>query len=207
MSISSHYTTSLAALRQFVRTPQTRVEKCEMCAATLLPEHQHLLELDTRRVSCSCEPCAILFGGSARQRYHRIPRDVSILRDFQMDDYEWESLLIPIKLAYFVRVSAIGKVVAQYPSPAGAMEASLDLEYWKAIADKNLVLGNFEPDVEALLVNRVSDKPLYFRVPIDQCFRLVGILRKHWRGLSGGAEVWQEVDRYFETLLKLSGAS
>ena len=55
-----------------------------------------------------------------------------------------------------------------------------------------------EPDVEALLVNRVARRerirrarPDYFVVPIDECFRLVGLIRPHWKGLSGGTEVWR----------------
>jgi hypothetical protein len=116
-----------------------------------------------------------------------------------MDDHEWESLLIPINLAFFVHNTAAQRVMAQYPSPGGAMESSLDLEYWNAIVDRNPVLRHFEPDVEALLVNRLST-PLYFRAPIDQCYRLVGIIRTHWRGLSGGTEVWNEIDRFFKDL-------
>jgi hypothetical protein len=141
-----------------------------------------------------------LFGGNARQRFRRIPRDVTSLPDFAMDDYEWESLLIPIKLAFFVYNSAIARVVAQYPSPGGVLESSLDLEYWGTITERNPVLKQYEPDVEALLVNRVSAKPQYYRAPIDQCFRLAGILRKHWRGLSGGTEVWREIERFFDEL-------
>ena len=76
--------------------------------------------------------------------------------DFKMDDQEWESLLIPINLAFFVHSSAAGRVVAQYPSPGGAMESSLDLEYWDRIVERNPILKKFEPDVEALLVNRIS---------------------------------------------------
>lgn len=79
------------------------------------------------------------------------------------------------------------------------MESSLDLEYWSAIAERNHVLNKFEPDVEALLVNRIST-PRYYRAPIDQCFRLVGTIRKHWRGLSGGELVWTEIDRFFASL-------
>ena len=195
---------SLAALQRFVRKPREQAEVCELCAEPLPPMHQHLLELDKRRVTCACDPCAILFGGNARQRYRRIPRDTRRLHDFRMDDQEWESLLIPINLAFFVHNSAAGRVIAQYPSPGGAMESSLDLEYWNAIVARNPVLSKFEPDVEALLVNRLSS-PQYYRAPIDQCFRLVGIIRTHWRGLSGGQEVWKEIDRFFAELAQASG--
>ncbi len=191
---------SLATLRQFVRKPREKAEFCELCAASIAPAHQHLLELEQRRVACSCDACAILFGGNARQRYSRIPRDVRPLPGFVMDDQEWESLLIPINLAFFVHSTTAGRVIALYPSPGGAMESSLDLEYWNSIVARNPVLERFEPDVEALLVHRLASPPRYYRAPIDQCFRLVGILRTHWRGLSGGQEVWQEIDNFFLNL-------
>ncbi len=182
-----------------------RVEVCELCGARLRADHQHLLELEKRHVTCSCDACAILFDGNSRQRYKRIPRDVTRLNDFAMDDQEWDSLLIPINLAYFVHSSAAGRVVAQYPSPGGAMESSLDLEYWNTIVERNPVLKKFEPDVEALLVDRIGTTPQYYRAPIDQCFRLVGIIRTRWHGLSGGLEVWQEIDGFFRQLELASG--
>lgn len=146
-----------------------------------------------------------MFGGHARQRYRRIPRDVRVLRDFKLDDQEWDSLLIPINLAFFVHNSVAGRTLAHYPSPGGAMESTLDLEYWEQIVARNPVLKELEPDVEALLVNRIANPPQYYRAPIDQCFRLVGILRTHWRGLSGGEEVWQEISRFFNELLVAGG--
>ena len=204
ISTSTH--NPLTALQRYVRKPRARAEGCELCATPLTDLHQHLLELDKHRVACACDACAILFPGSTRQRFKRIPRDITRLYDFGMDDHEWESLLIPINLAYFVHSSAAGRVIAQYPSPGGAMESSLDLEYWNAIVERNPVLKKFEPDVEALLVNRIVE-PRYYRAPIDQCFRLVGILRKHWRGLSGGVEVWKEIDSFFRQLDQLSGGA
>ena len=199
--------TPLATLRRFVRKPSEPAEVCEMCALPLPPNHQHLLELERRQVKCACDACAILFDGNARQRYQRIPRDIERLADFVMDDHEWDSLLIPINLAFFVYSSAAKRMVAQYPSPGGAMESSLDLEYWNVIAERNPVLRKFEPDVEALLVNRIAGPARYYRAPIDQCFRLVAILRKHWRGLSGGTEVWIEIDKFFRELDEMAGGA
>jgi hypothetical protein len=195
---------ALASLKQFVRKPTEKPEVCELCAAPLAASHDHLLELEQRRVTCACPSCAILFDRNAQQRFRRVPRDVYRLRKFAMDDFEWESLLIPINLAFFVYNSTARKMVALYPSPAGVVESALDLEFWNAIAERNPVLARMEPDVEALLVNRVASEPLYFRVPIDQCFKLVGIIRRHWRGLSGGTEVWAEVNRFFAGLSALS---
>jgi len=196
----------LATLQQFVRKPRGPVEVCELCAQPLVPVHQHLLEMEKHRIACACDACAILFSGSTRQHYCRIPRDLYRLNGFVMDDQEWGSLLIPINLAYFVNSSAAGKTIAQYPSPGGAMESALDLDYWSTIVERNPVLRRFEPDVEALLVNRISNPAQYFRAPIDQCFRLVGTIRRHWRGFSGGEQVWMEIDNFFRELQELSRA-
>jgi hypothetical protein len=192
-------------LRQFVRKPRESAEVCELCAKAIAEAHSHLLEMEKREVVCACDACAILFGGNAQQRYRRIPRDVYRLPNFEMDDHEWERLLIPINLAFFLYSSAARRMIAQYPSPGGVMESSLDLEYWDAIAEHNPMLRRLEADVEALLVNRIGDSPQYFRVPIDRCFKLVGIIRTHWRGLSGGEQVWTEIDRFFQELTAQAG--
>jgi hypothetical protein len=196
----------LAALQQYVRKPRERIEVCELCSTRLAPQHLHLLNLDEHEIVCACDACAILFVDSTQQSYRRIPRDLRRL-DFVLDDQEWDSLLIPIKLAFFVHDSKAGRVAAQYPSPGGAMESSLELEYWGAIVKKNPVLTHFAPDVEALLVNRISDPAQYYRAPIDHCYRLAGIIRTHWRGLSGGSEVWKQVDEYFRQLSRMCGKS
>jgi len=57
-----------------------------------------------------------------------------------------------------------------------------------------------EADVETFLVNRVGKPAEYYIVPIDECYRLVGLIRMHWRGLSGGTEVWKEIHQFFGDL-------
>jgi hypothetical protein len=37
-------------------------------------------------------------------------------------------------------------------------------------------------------------------VGIDVCFELVGLVRTHWRGLTGGADVRRELDAFFTRL-------
>ena len=113
--------------------------------------------------------------------------------------------MIPINLAFFYRDSTATRVLAMYPSPAGATESLLSLESWEEIAAQNKALQRMESDVEALLVNRIDLArgdvvAEYFIVPIDECYRLVGIIRMHWHGLSGGTEVWREIHQFFGDL-------
>ena len=91
-----------------------------------------------------------------------------------------------------------------YPSPAGAMESLLPLESWKELVEANQVLEGIEPDVQALLVNRVGTAREYFIVPIDTCYELIGLIRTHWRGLSGGETVWREIREFFARLAEQS---
>jgi len=193
----------IAALRRFART-QPDVERCELCSKELGPEHQHLIEPDKRRLVCSCDACAILFSGQQGGRFKRVPRRIQLLPDFKMTDEEWDYLHLPINLAFFYFSSSAKRVIAMFPSPAGATESLLTLESWQDLVAQNPILGQLESDVEALLVNRVGPIREYSRVPIDECFKLVGLIRTHWRGLSGGTEVWKEIAKFSASLKERS---
>jgi hypothetical protein len=200
---------AFAALRQFARK-RTAAERCEMCSRELAPEHEHLVEPASRKLICSCAACAILFDGRSGTKYKRVPRRVVFLRDFQLTDGQWDGLMVPIEMAFFFKSTPHGKVIALYPSPAGATESLLSLETWRDIEQANLALSEMEADVTALLVNRVghargSVPAEYYLVPIDECYKLVGLIRTHWRGLSGGTEVWREIETFFAALKKKSG--
>ena len=64
---------------------------------------------------------------------------------------------------------------------------------------ENPELGKLQPDVQALLVNRVGAAREYLIVPIYECYKLVGIIRLRWTGLSGGS-VWGEIGKFFDDL-------
>jgi|SRR5579863_2448469 hypothetical protein len=202
----THETThAFESLRQFARRPRRAAEVCEMCSLELGPEHAHLVELTERRLHCACDACAMLFSNRSDAKYKRVPRDVRLLADFQMSDAEWDALLIPINLAFFFQNSLDSRVSALYPSPAGATESLLPLEAWTNIVRNNPALDGMEADVEALLANRVGasrglSTAEYYIVPIDACYKLVGLIRMHWRGLSGGTEVWKEIGAFFTEL-------
>ena len=180
------------------------VERCELCGATLAAEHQHLLEPAARRLSCTCDACAILFSDRQWSKYVRVPRRIQYLTEFQLSDAHWESLHLPINLAFFVYNSPTERVIALYPGPAGATESLLTLETWQDLVALNPILREFTPDVEALLVNHLGELREHFRVPIDECYRLVGLIRTNWRGLSGGTQVWAAIHGFLNSLRQRS---
>ena len=74
-----------------------------------------------------------------------------------MSDEQWDDLHLPINLAFFVESTPARRVLGFYPSPAGAVESLLPLEAWQASrGSKSRRSRTFEPDVEALLVNRMK---------------------------------------------------
>jgi hypothetical protein len=195
---------ALATLRQFARS-RSPLERCELCSAGLAQEHPHLVEISLRQIVCACEACATLFDGMTGGKYKRVSRRAQFLANFQMTDWQWENLLIPINMAFFFHSSIEGRIVTIYPSPAGAVESLLPLDAWTEIVQENSVLSELRPDIEALLVNRVGhahglSTSEYYIAPIDECYRLVGLIRANWKGLSGGSEVWVEIGRFFSDL-------
>jgi hypothetical protein len=76
----------------------------------------------------------------------------------------------------------------------------LTLEGWDELVADNPLLGRLEPDVEALLINRVGGARDHYIAPIDRCYELVGLIRISWRGLSGGQEVWDRIATFFSEL-------
>lgn len=195
--------TPFATLRRFAQPrAATRVQPapCELCNVDLTPVHRHLLEMETRQVACACDPCALRFQDAIGGRFKLIPRDARALPGFQLTDAQWESLALPIDLAFIFFSTPEERMIAMYPSPAGATESLLPLTAWAALVAENPVLAKLEPDVEALLVNRVRDAREYYFAPIDACYELVGLIRMHWRGLSGGDAVWEEIAKFFSRL-------
>jgi hypothetical protein len=210
-TISSQRNSAFATLRRFARS-RAAVERCELCSLELAAQHQHLIELANRKLVCACDACAILFANTSGGKYKRVPRRSLSLPKFRLSDAQWENLLIPINMAFFFHNTQTDKVAAFYPSPAGATESLLMLEAWEEIVGENPILKTMESDVEALLVKRVSrigeqgdqTNAEYYIVPIDECYKLVGLIRTHWRGLSGGTTVWEEIKQFFADLQERS---
>src|SRR5271163_4841206 len=199
---------AFATLRQSAR-PRPPAERCELCSAGLAHEHPHLVEVPSRQIICACDACATLFDGMAVSKFRRVSRRAQQLANFRMTDAQWENLMIPINMAFFFRSSLEDRIVTLYPSPAGAVESLLPLDAWNEIVEENAVLAQLRPDIEALLVNRVGlahalSRAEYYIAPIDECYKLVGLIRANWKGLSGGTEVWLEIGRFFSELRSLA---
>jgi len=186
-------------VRQIQRFVAPSVEHCELCNAAIPPEHAHLVDIAARRLLCACRACAATASrhdGNLRLAPHR----VEALPNFRLTAADWDSLQIPIDMAFIFHSTQDDRPIALYPGPAGATESLLGLDGWSRLAADNKVLATLQPDVEALLVNRTQGRREYFRVPIDRCYALVGTIRRQWRGLSGGAEAWEAIDAFFERL-------
>ena len=162
-----------------------------MCNEVLTDRHGHLVDTDKRSLACACRACYLLFTheGAAGGRFRAVPERVYHDPDRPLTDADWNELQIPVAMAFFFFNSALDRVVAGYPSPAGPTECELDLTAWDRLAATHPLLGEMAPDVEAIFVNRTEDGNEVYLIPIDECYSLVGELRLLWQGFDGGAEV------------------
>jgi Fe-S cluster biogenesis protein NfuA len=182
-------------------------KRCELCGTPIPPEHRHLVDLETRSLLCACRPCGLLFTreGAAGGKYRTVPERYLPARDLVLTEAQWESLQIPVGIAFFFHNSALGRAAAFYPGPAGATESLLPLGTWEELARANPLLAGLEPDVEALLVHRRAAELECYVVPIDACYELVGRIRRRWKGFEGGEEAWREIEGFFAELRARSG--
>jgi hypothetical protein len=180
------------------RVSSAERDHCELCPVGLSDDHRHLLHLDERRIICVCETCWSMRSGDAE--YRATGARTVFLDDFVLADDVWAAFAIPIGLAFMMRSGLDGRIVAMYPSPAGATESELDLDAWSRLVDANPPLARLEPDAEALIVNRLSSPPQHVVVPIDQAYRLVGLIKARWEGISGGTATEDAVAGFFDGL-------
>lgn len=183
---------AIFALRRFVYPP---VERCEICRASLPGEHGHVLELGPSQLRCACPACMHRYGSTDSGFLAVTPRREK-LADFVLPDAAWSAFQIPIDLAFLVRKA--GTLTALYPGPAGIVQSEPAPEAWAQLAERNPVLGELTNEVEALVVNRVHGRRDAYRLSIDHCFALAGMMRREWHGLSGGPKVWNMIESYFD---------
>jgi hypothetical protein len=165
-------------------------------------EHRHMLDEQNGDLLCACRACAVLFQREAAGRGHyRVIPD----RRVQLTPFPTKDLGVPVGLAFFVKQQD-GAVVAHYPSPMGVTKWEVDTEVWQSLCLRFPDLRDLATAVEAVLVNTARGACEHWVVPVDDCYRLVAVIRREWRGLSGGSEVWPAIERFF-TDLRVSGRS
>jgi hypothetical protein len=206
------------AVLQRIRESTPRVvaapeEVCELCGEAIPAEHRHLVDLRARTLLCACRGCFLLFEseGAGGDHFRSVPERYVACNDFELTQAQWDSLQIPVSVAFFFLNSSLGRVAAFYPGPAGATESELPLDTWADVVGANPLLGSMQPDVEAFLVRagsalggrtRAAEAGAgagaeCFIVPIDTCYELVGHLRRLWRGFDGGSEANRKLDDFF----------
>jgi hypothetical protein len=192
-------TGALERVLRRTRTDREQAAACDLCAARIAADHRHLLDTDNGGLLCACRPCSMLFEPGAQttssnRHYRLVPQ-----RRTRLAAVPTGGLGVPVGLAFFVR-HRDGAVVAHYPSPMGATQWEVDAEAWSEVVDACPPLGQLRPDVEAFLINTARGAGEYWLVPIDECFRLVALIRREWRGWSGGATVWRQIEEFFNRL-------
>ncbi len=179
-----------------------------MCSVTIDPTHGHVADLQAQRLLCTCRPCYLLFVGdrAAGGRFRALPETSRRVVDVAISHGQWDALQIPVDLAFLFRRQDNEGFAACYPGPGGATESLLDLASWDEVLAANPVLGEVEPDVEAVLLRRDGGSFACYLVPIDSCYELVGLVRRYWSGFSGGREVWDRIEEFFGALHARSAA-
>jgi hypothetical protein len=192
---------ALAAAPPSPPPPAEAAEVCELCAEALHGAHRHVLDLEKDELLCACRACAVLFDDQAAggRHYRLVPDERRELSGFHLDGPLWAGLGVPVDLAFF-SVAGTGEVTARYPSPAGALHASVHAGSWRRLVEANPVLAELRPDVEALVVHRARDASEHWILPVDDCYRLTALLREHWAGFSGGDAVWDRIGGFFEEM-------
>ncbi len=195
---------SIRVLRAFV-AERPRPAVCALCGANIAPHpaHPHLLSAHGGRVVCACGACSLLFGGEPNAAYRRLPRTVELYGEPTLRDADWQLLGVPIRLACFVRRTA-QEVECIYPSPAGPVRSALGSEATALLTQHYPSVAELLLDVEAIVVCAVGERRAAVRVPVDECFRLVGLVRRYFRGASGGAPWWSALEEWMTELAQRS---
>lgn len=173
-------------------------QRCELCGAAVPASHQHVLAVTDQTLRCACRACGLLFDQdtAAPGQYRLVPqRRVRLGTAGDITDH----IGVPVGLVFLIP-QPDGSVTANYPGPLGVTRSALAAADWQLLTSHWPVLATMPPYVEAVLLNSTRGAHDRWLVPIDDCYRLVAIIRQHWKGLSGGRDIWPAVSEFFAGL-------
>ena len=191
------------SLRQFVRSrPRPSAASC--AAIGLAAEHSHLVEPASRQLVCSCDACSILFSGQQSRAISTGSQRRRVLAG------------LPTDRCPMGRSTSTDQPGLFHDKHAGRPRARLLPESGRghriAPGARGLArLGGGEPDPRPTRAGCRStpgqSDEQGSRVlprPIDECYKLVGLIRANWRGLSGGSGSLGGSGQFFTRLKKRS---
>lgn len=157
---------------------------CELCGGAIGSRHDHAADLTSRHLLCVCRPCHL--GVNETGRYRSLPDRVERIADLAEAPRWWTDLELPVELVFFIRSASTGAVTAFYPGAAGLVESTLTIDELPVpVTD----------DVEAILVRNVGRFEAW-RLPVDRCYELAGLLKHGPRGVP----VTAKTGSFFESL-------
>ena len=183
-------------VRRAASLPAEDTERCDLCGLAVPAGHRHVVDLQQADLLCACRACALLFTREAagRGHYRLVPETRSRLSGLSPKE-----LGVPVGLVFLVR-HADGTVTANYPSPMGATRHDIDPALWTALQQRCPELADMAAEVQAVLLHTARGAEDHWLVPIDDCYRLVALIRQEWRVLSGGGTVWPAIREFFARL-------
>lgn len=195
----TYRTPALARLVSDSGTGTASASRCGLCGAGVPDDHRHVLATADLGVRCACRACGLLFekDAAANGQYRLVPQ--RRVRLDAADEDATDRIGVPVGLVFLV-AQTDGPVLANYPSPLGLTRSTLHDADWQRLSDRWPVLRSMAPLVEAVLLNSVRGARDRWLVPIDDCYRLVAVIRQHWKGMSGGRDIWPAVGDFFTGL-------
>ena len=137
--------------------PVAAGERCEMCSAPVADEHQHVVDVNSRSLMCTCRAVLpAVHRPEAQLRYRAVPDRYLAFPGFVLGRPTGTTCRSRSGWRSCSSNTAQDRVVAFYPSPAGATESELSMEAWDRVLEANPGLDTVLPDVEALLVRGIG---------------------------------------------------
>ena len=148
---------ALTALKRFA--VNRRPARCANCAERSWPTSISIcLKCPAGACAAPATPVPCCFRAMRAHGFAGCRGDTVRLHDFVLDDCALGRVAAADRVGVPLRNRRAGEVVAVYPSPAGGTQSQVDAESWQELVRANPLLGQLEPEVETLLVNRVGPR-------------------------------------------------